>query len=221
MAHITNCFFLLDAVGCFPFIFAFASKVNAVTFVTGVSHEKLQVYHQYLSHLFLFLSWVHTIPFLIQGLREWKPDYEPPTKQLNYSMLVAKKPYYWTGVILLVQLSVLCWGSMPYFRRKNYEFFKWFHVANAIAFIGFFFVHCNRLLGSWDYLYATVVVYGACVLARFVYLFIANGAGIPKAQFEVLEGGMVKLRVFANGEEKWKPGQHYFLNFPSCQPLQS
>lgn len=210
-----------QTVGCFPFIFAFASKVNAVTFVTGVSHEKLQVYHQYLSHLFLFLSWVHTIPFLIQGLKEWKPNYDPPTKQLNYSMLVARKPYYWTGVIMLVQLSVLCWGSLPYFRRKNYEFFKWFHVINAIAFIGFFFVHCNRLLGSWDYLYATVVVYGACVLVRFAYLFVRNGAGLPRARFEVLDGGMVKLRVLVNGEENWRPGQHYFLNFPSCQPLQS
>lgn len=79
------------ALGCFPFIFAFASKVNAVTFVTGVSHEKLQVYHQYLSHIFLFLSWVHTIPFLIQGLSEYRPNFSPPTLQLNYSMLVVVK----------------------------------------------------------------------------------------------------------------------------------
>ena len=29
-----------------------------ITFITGCSHEKLQVYHQWMSHLFLFLSLV-------------------------------------------------------------------------------------------------------------------------------------------------------------------
>ena len=45
-------------VGCFPFIIAFACKWNMITFITGCSHEKLQVYHQWMSHLFLFLSLV-------------------------------------------------------------------------------------------------------------------------------------------------------------------
>lgn len=31
------------ALGCFPFILAFGAKWNLVTFVTGYSHEKLQV----------------------------------------------------------------------------------------------------------------------------------------------------------------------------------
>lgn len=122
---------------------------------------------------------------------------------------------------MLVQLTILCGASLPYFRRKNYEFFKWLHVSNGIGFIGFFFVHCNRKLRSWNYLYATVVVYTGCVAVRFAYLIIRNGAVLPRAKYEVLDGGIVKLRIFVNSQESWKPGQHYFFNFPSCQPLQS
>ena len=107
------------------------------------------------------------------------------------------------------------------FRRKHYELFKWLHVVSALMFMGFFFVHCNRLLGSWDYLYATVILYAVSVLARFTYMFINNGAGIPRAHFEVLGGGMVKLKIKTNPLEKWRPGQHYFLNFVTCQPFQS
>lgn len=40
------------ALGCFPFIFAFGAKWNIVGFIVGCSHEKLQVFHQWLSHLF-------------------------------------------------------------------------------------------------------------------------------------------------------------------------
>lgn len=40
------------ALGCFPFILAFGAKWNLVGFVVGCSHEKLQVFHQWLSHLF-------------------------------------------------------------------------------------------------------------------------------------------------------------------------
>ena len=95
------------------------------------------------------------------------------------------------------------------------------HIFSAILFIPFFFLHCNRLLGSWEYLYATVILYGLAVVARFVYLFLLNGAGIPRAECEVIPGGMVKLHIKTNPMDKWKPGQHYFINFLTCEPFQS
>lgn len=107
------------------------------------------------------------------------------------------------------------------FRRRNYEVFKWLHIVSALLFIPFFFLHCNRLLGSWEYLYATAVLYGLAVIGRFIYLFLLNGAGIPRAECEVVPGGMVKLRIRSNPMDKWRPGQHYFINFLTCEPFQS
>lgn len=69
---------------------AFGSKFNFVTFITGVSHEKLQVYHHFMSWLFLFLSLVHTFPFVMAGMREIKPDTGGLT-QLEWSWHVAHK----------------------------------------------------------------------------------------------------------------------------------
>jgi len=129
--------------------------------------------------------------------------------------------YYWTGVILLLLLSILCWGSLPFIRKRQYEAFKWIHIFTAWLFLPFFFLHCNKLLGSWDYIIATFVLYGAAVVGRCIVIFMNNASGVPRALFEVLGGGMVKLVIQANPLTRWKPGQHYFVNFPTCQPFQS
>ncbi|KIY72794.1 hypothetical protein CYLTODRAFT_449535 [Cylindrobasidium torrendii FP15055 ss-10] len=208
------------ALGCFPFIFAFGSKSNLVTFVTGHSHEKLQVYHQFISHLFLVLSLLHTFPFVIQGMREVKPGFEPLT-QLEWSWHIAHKVYYWSGTALLVILVWLCWFSLPVIRNRSYELFKYLHIVSALLFTAFFFIHCNKLLGSWDYLWATVIIYAVSVVARFGYMFLDNARGMPEAAFEILPAGMVKLRVRFDAQLHWKPGQHYFFHFLSVMPFQS
>lgn len=110
---------------------------------------------------------------------------------------------------------------MPVFRKRYYEAFKYLHVASALLFMGFFFIHCNKLLGSWDYLWATVAIYGASVAARFGWLLYVNSSGIPRTTFELLPGGMVKLRVACNPLESWRPGAHYFFHFVMTEPFQS
>lgn len=49
---LTADFVTVFAVALFPFILAFGAKWNIVGFIVGCSHEKLQVFHQWLSHLF-------------------------------------------------------------------------------------------------------------------------------------------------------------------------
>ncbi|KAL0062973.1 hypothetical protein AAF712_010104 [Marasmius tenuissimus] len=199
---------------------AFASKWNFVTFVTGHSHEKLQVYHQYMSHIFLVLSFIHSFPWLIQGMAEVKEGFEALT-QIEWSWHVAHKVYYWSGAALLIILAWLCWASLPFIRNRYYETFKYLHVLSALLFTALFFVHCNQLLGSWDYLYAAVVIYGASVLCRFGWILYLNSSGMPGATFEMMSAGLVKLRVKANPLEVWRPGQHYFFHFLTVQPFQS
>ncbi|KAK7041554.1 hypothetical protein VNI00_009141 [Paramarasmius palmivorus] len=208
------------ALGCFPFIFALATKWNIITFITGHSHEKLQVYHQFMSHIFLVLSFIHSWPWLVQGMAEVKPGFEPMS-QIEWSWHVAHKVYYWTGAALLIILAWLCWASLPFFRHRYYESFKYLHVISALLFTAFFFLHCNKLLGSWDYLWATVIIYALCVVLRFTWMVLINSAGIPRASFELMPAGMVKLRVRCNPREQWKPGQHYFLHFMTVMPFQS
>lgn len=138
----------LFALGCFPFILMFGAKWNLVTFVTGYSHEKLQVFHQWLSHLFLILSLLHTFPFVMAGLevRSNADGLNPHGYgQLYYSWHVSHKVYYWSGVAALVPLIWLCWGSIAPLRNRYYEVFKALHIISAILFSAFFYIHCNNV----------------------------------------------------------------------------
>jgi hypothetical protein len=81
------------ALGIFPFILAFGAKWNLVTFITGYSHEKLQVFHQWFSHLFFILSLLHTFPFVMAG-REKRPNKDGLNPmgltQIGYSWHIGK-----------------------------------------------------------------------------------------------------------------------------------
>jgi len=119
-------------------------------------------------------------------------------------------------------LGWLCWFSIPWLRHRYYETFKYLHVLCALLFIPFFVLHCNRLLGSWPYIFATCAIYGASVVFRFGWMFWINfSRGVPRATFEVLPAGMIKLRVTLGTKERWSPGQHYFFHFLTVQPFQS
>lgn len=60
----------LMAVALTPVIIALSGKYNVVTLVTGISHERLNVLHRYVAYICLALSVVHTIPFIVQPLKE-------------------------------------------------------------------------------------------------------------------------------------------------------
>ena len=60
----------LMATACTPILFALAGKANFVTWLTGYGHEKLNVLHRYIAWICLFLSIVHTVPFIVAPLSE-------------------------------------------------------------------------------------------------------------------------------------------------------
>ena len=96
------------------------TKVNPIGMVTGVSHEKLQVYHRWTAWImckFAFLcvrgevgadgfgtdvtSLIHTFPFIVQSIQNGK-------MVLNWNTTV----WYWTGVAALVPQVSVCGDAM-------------------------------------------------------------------------------------------------------------
>jgi hypothetical protein len=55
----------LMAAALIPLTIALAGKVNLVTWLTGIGHEKLNVFHRYVGWILFYLSVVHTLPFFI------------------------------------------------------------------------------------------------------------------------------------------------------------
>ena len=60
----------LMAFALIPLTWATAGKVNIITFLTGIGHEKLNVFHRWTAYLVLYLSIIHTVPFIYQPLHE-------------------------------------------------------------------------------------------------------------------------------------------------------
>ncbi|KAJ5935557.1 Riboflavin synthase-like beta-barrel [Penicillium verhagenii] len=186
------------ALALMPFVLALSVKSNMISALTGISHEKLQVFHHWTSYAMFALALVHTFPFIV--FHVWKGD-----------MMKAWKTgvEYWTGVVALIAQTYLTIMSLPAIRNRFYEFFKATHMIAAVVFIVFFFLHCNSTLSSWDYFIATGVIYLLCIFASQARTYLING--LHTATLEVLPSGL--LRVAVPTVMNWTPGQHVFVRF--------
>lgn len=73
--------------------------------LTGVSHERLIVYHNWVAWAMFVLALIHTFPFIIY--HQWKGD----MVELWENDLV-----YWSGVAALVPQAYLTFMSLPWIR---------------------------------------------------------------------------------------------------------
>lgn len=198
------------ALGLMPFIYVLGSKVNFISLLTGVSHEKLQVYHQWLARFMFFLATVHAIPFIHQPLADGGVA---GLRETFFSDSINT-----TGVIAYACLFVLSFASLTGMRERCYELFLLVHVPVAIIFLGYMFVHCQALLTSWRYLWATAAFYMLSVFLRFATQLRQNNfLSLAKCRVEALPSGLTRMTV--ESALRWKPGQHVFVRFPGLSPL--
>lgn len=76
-----------------------------ISVVTGIPHEKLQVFHHWTSYGMFVLALVHTFPYI--NFHIWKGDM---VKEWKTSVV------YWTGVITLIAQTYLTVMSLPFIR---------------------------------------------------------------------------------------------------------
>ncbi|SJX66159.1 related to ferric reductase [Sporisorium reilianum f. sp. reilianum] len=198
------------ALGLMPFIYVLGSKVNFISLLTGVSHEKLQVYHQWLARFMLFLATVHVIPFIHQPLAD---SGAAGLRKVFFSDSINT-----TGVVAYACLFVLSFASITGLRERCYELFLLVHIPVAVLFLGYMFVHCQALLTSWRYLWATAALYMLSVFLRFATQLQQNSfLSLAKCRIEALPGGLTRMTV--ESALRWRPGQHVFVRFPGLAPL--
>ncbi|KAL7931599.1 putative ferric-chelate reductase [Trichoderma chlorosporum] len=196
------------AVACLPFVFATASKSSWITLITGVSHEKLQVFHRWLSYAFFLLALMHTFPFIVYHIR-----FGDMVMQFEMGLV-----FYWTGIVALILQAWLTFASHSLVRNLGYEFFKATHLIAAALFILIFFWHCDYTLTSWHYFIATAAVYVPCYVYPWLRTCFEYGAR-SKARVTVEDGGFTRISIPANFT--WIPGQHCFLRFTGFGFLQA
>ncbi|KXG53885.1 Riboflavin synthase-like beta-barrel [Penicillium griseofulvum] len=186
------------ALALLPFVLALSTKANMITGVTGIPHEKLQVFHHWTSYAMFVLALVHTFPYIVYHIRKGDMMHQWKTSVV-----------YWTGVVSLISQAYLTLMSLPFIRNRFYEFFKATHIFMAVVFVVFFFLHCDFRLSSWDYFIASGVIYFLSLIASHIRTYLMHG--IHNATIELLPSGLV--RVVVPSIIKWTPGQHVFVRF--------
>ncbi|CAK4027600.1 Ferric cupric reductase transmembrane component 1 [Lecanosticta acicola] len=187
------------SLGCLPFVIATSSKSNLITGFTGVSHERLQVFHRWISYAMFVLALIHTFPFIIFHI--WKGDM---TTQWNTSVA------YWTGVVAIIAQAYLTFASLSPLRNMCYEWFKFSHFLAALVFVLFFFFHCDFRLSSWDYFVATGVLFGLTWLHSQLRIYFQHGIG-KKATISLVSNGFIRVGIPT--KTTWRAGQHFFVRF--------
>ncbi|KAH8818584.1 ferric reductase NAD binding domain-containing protein [Flagelloscypha sp. PMI_526] len=188
------------SIAIMPFMIAFATKVNPVSIVTAISHEKLQVFHRWSATIMYITSLLHTFPFIINSIQ---------MKEMESQWF--KTNWYWTGVAALIPQTWLIFMSWGIIRNPYYEFFKKMHFVASILFMVFLFIHCSFRLSSWDYFIATGILYASSWLYRYGRMFLWS-SGFA-ATVESLPDEMVRVTVKVPSRFKWSPGQHVFVRF--------
>ncbi|KAI0471700.1 putative FRE ferric reductase-like transmembrane component [Xylariaceae sp. FL0804] len=185
------------ALACMPFMLILPTKANMIASLTGLSHERLIVFHKWVGWAMFVLALIHTFPFIIHN----KDDM---TMQWNTSS------EYWTGVVAILAQAYLQFFSVGFIRNRYYEFFKATHYLAVLIFVVFFFFHCDFRLTSWDYFIASGVLYSLSFLYPQIRTYFEYGFS-HRASFELVSERALKVTVPV--ETQWRPGQHFFLRF--------
>ena len=122
---------------------------------------------------------------------------------------------------MLVGLTLF---SIPFIRHRFYETFYFLHITLYIIYLGLCFWHFGQEGDSWTYLWATLAIWLATLLARLIWfnrVFNVKGRWMVGSPMQVqdLAGRMTRLDLIAPAGVKWRPGQHFFLRVPGLAVL--
>lgn len=196
------------SVSLFPFVYLLGGKSNFISFFTGISYEKLNVWHQYVGLASFALAVIHTVPWVYQpfteaGLKTISPFYVK---------------FYITGIVLLAMQAWLVFASKVQFRKLCYEFFVKLHIIIGVLFVLGMFAHFYIDPRILSYLITSVGFIVIQTTYRMSFkTCLKPGKHFLKprsANIKVLPCGKAMMVTISNTEGYyWKAGQHCFLRF--------
>lgn len=198
------------AIAQVPWLVLLAGKNNLVGLVSGVSYERLNIYHRWVARGLLLLATLHfgfqSHGWSVYGLMqmEWTTDTCPPTGIAAYALL------------LWMNLSTLA----P-FRRFSYDIFVAQHIVTFFGFIVAIMMHLpTTALSTRVYIYVPIALY---LLDRFIRtgLYMFHNVPAARATLESLDGQATRLVVSNCRLKSWTPGSHVLLAIPRLGLAQS
>lgn len=184
-----------------------AGKNNMISFLTGVSHEKLNVLHRAAARTCLILLWMHAITRTVSGL----------SPQFDFS-------HNWvrSGAISLAAFSLGTVLALRPIRHFAFEFFLVCHIVLIGIFLICGYFHA-REQDYGSYIWPAMMLWA---LDRFIRLGrVAYNNRIwtracPEnslATVELLAEDTIRLTL--RRRFSWIPGQHAYVTLPSISNL--
>jgi predicted ferric reductase len=197
------------AFGQIPLIIALASRNNIISWITGVSYEKLNYLHRAAGRVCVLTTWLHTLGWFHKGLGRHGPG----------------TVIFLSGMLGSVAALILWLTSFALARRIAYEFFLVTHILMSVLFIVGSYYHWPRL-GEWCWV--GLVIWGFDRVVAAARMFIVNKAWLMPLSsrrsehsgcvVELVEQDVVRLTV-NRPLFRWSPGQHAFITMPGVATL--
>lgn len=200
-----------------PLIYALSCKFNVISLLTGISYERLNWMHRWVSRTVFLAVIVHWSYFF----QEWYL-----ANFVQYELALMPMITYGFAAWALIGWTVLTGYGL--FRDLCYELWLLQHLASAGVLLWLLYVHLPSYARYNVWLSLAFVALDR--IARGVRAVMTNtslkhdGTLRPllgfHASVEALPHNYLKLN-FHNASFKWKPGQHIFISIPTCGFLES
>lgn len=203
-----------------PLVYLLASKSSLIGLLAGVSHEKLNWMHRWVSRTLLVTVTVHGFFFMAEWVRA---DFVV----LELWMMPIVK--YGLGA-----WAVLVWTfftSLSPLRRMAYELFVLQHIASAGVFLWLLYLHVPSY-AVYNIWFAIAAISSDWVL-RLCLLLYQNlrlqpfgvlGNGMKRvghhAEVQAMSSDITVLTI-KDARISWKPGQHIYVWLPRLGLLES
>lgn len=200
-----------------PFVTCLSAKLNIISFLTGISYERLQWCHRWTARSLIITLAVHVGSFCrdwdMAGILRAQIDTTRARQGLRAGAF-----YFWTNV-----------QSARYFRNRIYEFFVVMHVGMTCGFAIVLFAHVPTYTQHYVWLACGFVAFD--LIGRAIWFIWAN---IRKVQPE--PGACISLQVghwailqdldqctrviIETSSFRSRPGQHLYVTAPELGLLQ-
>lgn len=211
-----------------PLIVLLAGRNNLVGFVAGLSHDRLNWLHRWVSRCLWVTATIHFSYWLV----DWAP-------YGNFAVMkIRTDPLTTRGFATWIILTWIVFGSSRPLRSLGYEVFVAAHVLSFVGFLVVLYFHVPQTVRFVIWMSVGFVCFDRAVrLLRLFYLNSplfrrsksanqkdkesSSGLLACRATFTRLEHETTRVTIVNPPLQSWRPGQHVFLSCPGVAFLQA
>ncbi|RDB30109.1 Ferric/cupric reductase transmembrane component 1 [Hypsizygus marmoreus] len=188
-----------------PLMTALGMKNNIISWLTGVSFDKLNYLHRMSARVLCILMWLHGAGRMKLGLA---------------GRVAWVNPWVQCGMLATTSLTLLSIVSIRPLRERNYEVFLAVHFLLSFICVLAAYFHAQGLELGY-YIWPAFLIWGLDRLLRAVRIVAFNSGYFRKnfadqnAHIDVLSPHFVRITLHRPGYLHWLPGQSAYLTMPS------